>query len=148
MPIRNRNLMMALAIGALVAGCAGNVERPTAELTRARTLVDQAEQAGAQRYAAAELEQARDKLRQADAMAEEGEAEEARQLAVEAALDAELATARTTSSEAQRAAREIERSVEVLRQEAGRTVPAASPGSDVTRPSGTLPPVGEPDTTR
>lgn len=108
-----------VACGA-VAGCAGGGgERPTEELTRARTLVETAERAGAQRFAAADLEQARDKLQQAESVAED-DAEQARKLALEAAVDAELAAARTSSAEAQQAAAEVARSVETLRKEAQR----------------------------
>ena len=48
----------------------------TGEIARARTLIEQAEKAGAQRYAAVELDQARNKLRLADAAAENGKNEE------------------------------------------------------------------------
>jgi len=54
-----------LFAAALLAGCATQSERPTQEMTRAQTLIDQAEKAGAQRYAAAQLEQARAKLDEA-----------------------------------------------------------------------------------
>jgi hypothetical protein len=115
----------------LIAGCATKVERPTQEITRATTLIEQAEKAGAQRYAAAELQQARDKVAQADAAATEGKGELALRLATEATLDAELANARTASGEAQRSAEEVRRSTETLREEATRT--------STTSPTGTTP---------
>lgn len=113
----------------LLAGCATKVERPTEEMTRATTLIDQAEKAGAQRYAAAELQQARDKLAEAEAAANAGKGEVALRLATEATLDAELANARTTSGEAQHSADEVRRSTEALQQEATRTstTPATPP---------------------
>ena len=120
-------LATATASALLLAGCAAEVERPTEEMTRESILIDQAEKAGAQRYAAAELQQARDKLRLAEAAVNDGEGDAARRLAAEATVDAELAVARTASGEAQRAAEEIHRSTESLEREATRdstTAPA------------------------
>jgi tetratricopeptide (TPR) repeat protein len=111
--------LIAAAIGVLSAGCA-TTPRPTAEITRARTLIEQAEKAGAQQYAAVELDQARSKLRLADAANNEGKREEARARANEAASDAELAMARTNSGEAKKAADEVQQSTETLRREAQR----------------------------
>ena len=104
----------------LFAGCATRVERPVAEMARATTLIDQAEKAGAQRYAAAELQQARDKVNLADKAANDGKGDIALRLASEAAVDAELAVARTASGEAQRAAEELHRSTDTLQEEAKR----------------------------
>jgi hypothetical protein len=95
-------------------------------MTRARTLIEQAERAGAQRYAAVELESARDKLRQADTAARDGKQEVANERAAEAVADAELANARVRTGEAQRAADELQRSNETLRQETERGVPVTT----------------------
>ncbi len=126
MSVRRNGLLIAAAIGLLSAGCA-STPKPTAEITRARTLIEQAEKAGAQRYAAVELDQARNKLRLADAAAEHGKNTEARARANEAAADAELAMARTTSGEAKKAADEVERSTETLQQETQRHQTTTSP---------------------
>lgn len=112
-------LIAACALG-MLAGCAGEAERPTAEVARANTLIEQAEKAGAQRYAAAELQQARDKLQEVDVAVKNGKEEQALRLAQQASVDAELAAARATSGEAQRAAEEVERSTSTLQQEADR----------------------------
>jgi hypothetical protein len=122
--------------GLLFGGCAAEVERPTEDLTRASTLIEQADRAGGQRYAAAELQQAREKLSQANAAVEDGDAELALRRAREAAADAELASARTASGEAQRAAEELHRSTETLRDEANRGMQDSS----TTPPAGTSPP--------
>ena len=123
-------ILVATASALLLAGCAAEVERPTEEMTRAKTLIDQAEKAGAQRYAAAELQQAREKLQDADEAVDDGKGEVAKRLAMEATVDAELAVARTASGEAQRAAEEINRSTETLQREATRdsTTPAPTTG--------------------
>jgi hypothetical protein len=83
-------------------------------------LVNQAEQANAQRYAPAEMQAARAKMESAEDAADEGQNTTARRLASEAALDAQLASARASSSEAQRAAKELAEGTEQLRREAER----------------------------
>src|ERR1044071_5704041 len=105
--------LIAAAISVLAVGCA-STPPATAEITRARTLIEQAEKAGAQQYAAVELDQARNKLRLADAANKDGKRDEARSRANEAAADAELAMARTNSGEAKKAADEVHESTETL----------------------------------
>jgi lipopolysaccharide export LptBFGC system permease protein LptF len=124
--------LIAAAIGVLSAGCA-TTPRPTAEITRARTLIEQAEKAGAQQYAAVEIDQARNKLRLADAANNDGKNEEARARANEAAADAELAMARTNSGEAKKSADEVQESTETLRHEAERNE-ANAPQPQTTTP--------------
>jgi hypothetical protein len=109
-----------LIAAALLAGCATQSERPTQEMARAQTLIDQAEKAGAQRYAAVQLDQARQKLDQAKAADQKGRHDDAHQRATEAVADAELAVAMADSGEAQRAAAEVQQSVDTLREEAQR----------------------------
>lgn len=115
-----RGFLPLMAVTALVAGCAGQPERPVAQLTRAATLIEQAERTGAARFAAADIEQARGKLGRAEAAAEEGNQEAALRLAKEAAVDAELAQARASAAEAKQAEEELRRSLQTLREEAGR----------------------------
>jgi tetratricopeptide (TPR) repeat protein len=126
--------LIAAAIGIVSAGCA-STPRADPEITRARTLVEQAEKAGAQQYAAVELDQARNKLRLADAANKDGKRDEARARANEAAADAELALARTNSGEAKKAADQVQESTETLRREAQR---------DEANTSETLPPATNP----
>lgn len=121
--------LIAAAVSVFAVGCA-STPPATAEITRARTLIEQAEQAGAQRYAAVELDQARNKLRLAVAANEDGKRDEARARANEAAADAELAQARTNSGEAQKAADEVRRSTETLRQETQRSQATTSPSQN------------------
>jgi hypothetical protein len=134
MSVRNglAGAAVTLCAALIFTGCASN--RPVAELTRAQTLIEQAERAGALQYAAVELDQARNKLRLANAAAEQGNDEEARARANEAAAGAELAQAKANSSVAAKAASEVERSTETLQRESDRT--ATSPAS----PGATLPP--------
>lgn len=121
-----------LIAAALLAGCATQSERPTQEMARAQTLIDQAEKAGAQRYAAVQLQQARQKLDLAKAADQKGRHDDAQQRATEAAADAELAVAMADSGEAQRAATEVQQSVETLRDEAQRNSAISSSNLDST----------------
>jgi len=133
MSVRN-GFFLAAAVGVLCVGCASQANRPVAEITRAQTLIEQAEKSGAQQFAAVELDQARNKLRLANAAVEDGKNDEARNRANEAAADAQLAQARASSGQAKKAADEVERSTEVLQREATRaegsttsTLPPAQP---------------------
>jgi hypothetical protein len=83
-------------------------------------LIEQAEKAGAQEYAAADLERARDKLQAANAAQEKGKEEIANQYATEAAVDAELASARASSGQARKAADEVNAGARTLSEEATR----------------------------
>jgi hypothetical protein len=127
MSIRSRLLALSLPLIFLVS-CAGPPERPVEELTRAKTLIEQAEKTGAPRFAAAELERARGKVAVAETAAARGDQETARRLAAEAALDAEYAAALAAAGEAKLAADEVQKSVESLREEAAR-MPDGSPTS-------------------
>jgi hypothetical protein len=125
--------LIAAAIAIVSAGCASTPPADS-EITRARTLVEQAEKAGAQQYAAVELDHARNKLRLADAANKDGKRDEARARANEAAADAELAMARANSGEAKKAAEQVQDSTDTLRREAQRngateseTLPPANP---------------------
>jgi PBP1b-binding outer membrane lipoprotein LpoB len=112
--------LSVLLFALLTTGCASEPKRPTEQLTRAQTLIEQAEKSGAQQYAAADLETARNKLQAANQAAEKGKQEAATQLATEAAVDAELATARAASGEARKAAEELGKSTDTLREETTR----------------------------
>jgi len=117
-------LIAVSAAVAFIAGCASS-PRPTEELTRARTLVEQASQAGAQEFAPADLATAREELQRAETDANAGRQDDARRGAERAAVDAQLAAARASSGKAQRAAQEVTASVETLRREAARDTGAA-----------------------
>jgi Domain of unknown function (DUF4398) len=111
-----------LLAAALSVGCASAPARPTAEFARAQTLVEQAERNRAQQYAAADLDRARDKLRRSDVAMNAHEEELANRLAAEAAIDAEVALARSSTAQAENSAAEVTASVEALRRESQRDV--------------------------
>jgi hypothetical protein len=110
----------------LLAGCASE-PRPAEQLARAKTLVEQADAANVQRYAAAELNDARDKLQVAQKADAAEEYSVARMRADEAAVVAELASARARSREAGHAADEMKKGLETLRQEIGQGLPVSQP---------------------
>lgn len=127
----------ALLAASALGGCASG-PKPTAELVRASTLVGQAEKDRAQRYAAADLQRARDELTSAQTAESNGKYESARRLADRAAADADLASARAASGQAQESASQVRHSLETLRQQvqqgstpSGETGPGASgPGQE------------------
>lgn len=127
----------ALLVAAALGGCASQ-PKPTAQLVRASTLVGQAEKDEAQRYAAADLQRARDELSSAQTAAADGKYDNARNFADRAAVDADLASARASSGKAQQSAEQVHHSLDTLREELqqsppppGNTGPGASnPGPE------------------
>jgi hypothetical protein len=155
-------LICTAAVISATAGCASEGLRPTEELARAHTLVTQADKTQAQRYAAADLQRAHDELSDADRADRNQKYDEARSYAESAAVDADLASARSSAEEAQRAAHEVERGNATLEQEGLRqtgspdTVPAApampdmsayppAPANSTTVPPPPPPPPAPPD---
>jgi hypothetical protein len=155
-------LTMAAAVCGVIGGCATQGPQPTEELTRARTLIQQAEKADAQRYAAADLQRARDELSSAELANSKGSYDAARMYAESAGADADVAAARASAGEALRAADEARQANSTLRQESQRAVesssgtppaptrsdlqayPPAAPARPAPPPPDTLPP--EPQT--
>lgn len=84
----------------LVAACSSTPPPPTQSLAAARTAIASAEKADAGRHAAAELGDARQKLAMADKAVRSENMIGAEQLANEARVDAELASARTETAKA------------------------------------------------
>ena len=120
MSIRLGFIPAAVLLCGFAGGCATQGPQPTEEMTRARTLIEQADRSGAQRYAAADLQRAHDELSNAEKSNGEGKYDDARRYAESAAADADVATARASDGEAQRAAHEVVQGNETLRQESAR----------------------------
>jgi hypothetical protein len=130
-----------LALGAL--GCATQGPKPTEEMTRASTVIQQADKSGtAQRYAAADLQKAHDELNNAQRADQARKYDEARRYAEAAEVDADVATARGSAGDAQRAAHELQRSNETLQSEANHnaTGSTATPSAPETSPLDTTVP--------
>jgi 2-hydroxychromene-2-carboxylate isomerase len=113
----SKTILFCGAVALAMAGCASEPHQ-VAELARAQTLVEQAEQGGAQQFAPADLQAARDKLQQAQQKHTDDEVTV--RLAQEAALDAQVAAARTRSAKAEQALAQVNAGSETLRQEASR----------------------------
>jgi aspartokinase len=110
----------AVVVCAAAGGCASG-PKPTDELTKAHTVVEQADKGNAQRYAAADLQRAHDELSEAERADVQKRHDEARYLAQRAEADADVAVARGNSSEAQKAAQEVKDSSRTLQQESERS---------------------------
>jgi len=113
-----------------LAACA-TPPHQVAETSRARALVEQAEQSGAQQFASADLEAARNKLQVAQDKHTDDEV--AVRMAQESAADAEVALARSRAGKAQQALSQVSAGSATLRQEANRPDQPAS-GSPPPRP--------------
>ena len=106
---------------AVAVGCASEGVKPSDELTKAHTVVEQADKGGnAQRYAAADLQRAHDELSDADRYDAQKKYDEARYFAQRAEVDADVAVARGNSAEAQKAAADVAASNNTLQQETQR----------------------------
>lgn len=121
----------AAAVTLLVAGCASE-PRPAEDLARAKSLVEQADAGNVQRYAAVELNQARDKLQEAERADTEENYPMARRRANEAAADAELASALARSREVGNSVLEQAKNLDALRQQImrGDVLPQADTSGD------------------
>lgn len=108
------------AVACLAAACGSTAERPAEDLARAEAGIRQAEQGGADRYGAMELQSARDKLERANAAVEDEDMAMAERLAEEAALDADLAAAKTRTRKAEVSVKQVEDSIAMLREEIER----------------------------
>jgi Domain of unknown function (DUF4398) len=121
--------LSALALTCVVgSGCTTEGPIPTEQITKARALVEQADKADAQRYAPADLQRAHDELSSAEKAVNDRKYDDARRYAENAQVDADLASARASSGEAQHAAHEVNRSIDSLRQESERH--ANDPGAN------------------
>lgn len=122
-----------LALGAL--GCATEGAKPTEEMTRASSVIEQADKGNAQRYAAADLQKAHDELRDAEKATDARKYDDARRYAESAEVDADVAMARGNAGDSERAATELRKSSATLQNEADRN----SNGTGVTPNTGTPP---------
>lgn len=135
-----RTSIPAVALAGLLAGCAAEGPPPHEQMTQARTLVEQADKANAQRYAAADVQRAHDALNSAERNFGERKYNAARADAESAAVDAEVATARAEAAEAQHAATEVTRGNTTLKSEAQRDAAAQANEPPVTPPAATQSP--------
>lgn len=117
-------------VGIALAGCAHQPPVPDAQLAVAQAAVGDAQRAGAAEVAPVELSSAQKSLALAQSAVREERYDQARRHAEIAAVDAKLAETRARSARAQRAAQELQASVDVLRSELERRAdtPSLAPG--------------------
>jgi Domain of unknown function (DUF4398) len=139
-------VICAAALGYGLGGCASEGPPPTEALTRAKTLVDEADKAQGQRYAAADLQRAHDELSEAENANQQKHYNAARTLAESASADADVAVARADAGDAQRAARDAQQSNATLEQESQRAADAANAAvaGGMPPPSPSPPPASPP----
>lgn len=116
-PLRAAALMGSLM---LIAACASAPPAPVSAMDAAKVAITNAEQAEANRYAGAELGEARQKLAQADSAVRDESMVQAEQLAQQARVQAELASARTAAAKAAGINKELERGADALTEEMQR----------------------------
>ena len=117
-----RLFIAAGLIGALmfVAACASTPSAPDSALDAAKVAISNAERADANRYAGAELGEAREKLALAESAVRKESMILAEQLAQQSRVQAELASAKTAAAKAAEVNREMERDADALTEEMRR----------------------------
>jgi len=111
---------LPLVCGVLgMAGCAGNA--PLANLSQAELAVQEADTKTASQYAPLELKTAREQLADAKRAIDDKEYPEARRLADQALVNAQLAEAKAGAEKARQAAVELQKSIQTLRAEVQRS---------------------------
>ncbi|OAI13491.1 MULTISPECIES: DUF4398 domain-containing protein [Methylomonas] len=123
-PIKNPGTAVALAslamaMATLIAGCA-SVPPPTEQLAVSKAALNSATSAGGNEYAPISLRSAVLKMDAAERAMTQQEYLQARQLAEQAQVDAQLAAATARAAKAQKAASELQESNRVLREEIDR----------------------------
>lgn len=105
----------------LLSACASKPLAPTESLTAAQEAISIAEQSDARQYAGAELDEARQQLEQAERAVSRENMDEAKRLARQSQLAAELATAKATAAKATEINRQMGRGADALIEEMQRT---------------------------
>lgn len=118
--LRGAYQFSGLLIVLTMAACAGGPERPDAAFAAAETTIERAEQSGARRYSAVDLDKARDKLAQARAASDRGEHAVALRLAEQAEVDAEYAAAAAETERSREAAQALRDTIRTLQDELAR----------------------------
>lgn len=114
-----RNLSVISIAVVVMAGCA-STPAPTQQIALANTAITSANSDGGNEFAPTQLKSAIDKLAAAQRAMGEKDYALAKQLAEQAQVDAQLASAIATSTKAKKAADALQDSSRVLRQEINR----------------------------
>lgn len=114
------SLILGLALLVLLAACAATPTVPTESMNAARDAITSAQQAGARQHAQADLTEAQRRFELAEQAVEAEDMVEADQLAQQARLSAELASAKTESARAVAINQDMRRAAEALEAEMQR----------------------------
>jgi hypothetical protein len=107
---------LVLGLSALMTACAGPGPKPTGELQSAETSIQQAEGADAREFEPVLLNEARNQVADAKELIDSERYREAEKLLEKAAVDAQLAMARSETQQAENAVEQINENIESLRQ--------------------------------
>lgn len=113
-----RSGVSAALISWLVVGCGS--APPKDVLSQAEVAIQNAERAGTSQYEPELLSSARTKLKRANKKADDDDNEEARRMAEEAIVEANLATAKAEAAKEAKQADDMKKAIEALKQEASR----------------------------
>ncbi|MFO7993153.1 MAG: DUF4398 domain-containing protein [Marinobacter sp.] len=105
-----------ISIALLAGGCASSGERPDGQLQTAESAIQQAVSADARDFEPVLLNQAQNKVADAEELIEEEKYREASRLLEQASVDAQLAGARSDTAKAEQAVEEINSNIDSLRQ--------------------------------
>lgn len=106
-----------LGIAVVIGGCASSVERPDGKLQTAESAIQQAVSSDARKFEPVLLNQAQNKVADAEELIGAEKYREAGRLLEQASVDAELAGARSDTAKARQAVEEINSNIESLRQQ-------------------------------
>jgi hypothetical protein len=109
-----------LAVALLAGGACASVPPPKDTIAQADAAVARAKQQQVSTYAPLELRKAEEKLQQSKSAMADDRNLEAKRLAEQSLVDAELATVSAQKAESNKAAAELAQTVDVLKQEINR----------------------------
>jgi Domain of unknown function (DUF4398) len=109
-----------LGAAVILSACATTPPPPSAEMTRAKAAIEQAQRAGAREYATEYLNASMEKLDLAEAASAKGNNASATRLVEESYADAHLAQISAQSAKSAKAAADVDKSIQTLQHEANR----------------------------
>lgn len=115
----SRGVLTVVLFSAVIAltACGSSPPKPDAVMIKAQTAVVQAQNANTRQYAAVDLNNAMTKLQAAQDAEAKGNYKQAKSLAEEAEVDAQLAMAKAQSAKAEEAATQIQQSNKALQNQ-------------------------------
>lgn len=113
---KHTSMLSVFGIAVALGGCASSVERPDGKLKTAESSIQQAVSSDARKFEPVLLNEAQNKVADAEELIEKENYREAGRLLEQASVDAQLAGARSDTAKARQAVEEINRNIEALRQ--------------------------------